>query len=206
MDVDVLVHVLIQHILILHTCLLICLLFWVHMYRRICGSLTPMTAFSIFYLLDGAKKLVCFFIYNCLCACLGAVSFDDACACSRALQALLRLRDYLATCGYRYIGVSLTVQVQEEVDTPRNLPFRLLPHFGPVEIDYFRQIRFVSGQRDVVLVRDHLSEEFAGRILAWNALFITFTSTTLPAISGSHLSSNPDSGEPAETTSCQQPL
>jgi len=28
------------------------------MYRRTCGSLTPVTAFSIFYLLDGAKKLV----------------------------------------------------------------------------------------------------------------------------------------------------
>ena len=112
----------------------------------------------------------------------GAVSFDDACACSRALQALPRLREHLATCGYRYIGLSLTVQVQEEVDTPRNLPFSWLPHFGPVEIDYFRQIRFVSGQRDVVLVRDHLSEEFAGRILAWNALFTTSTSTTLPAI------------------------
>ena len=117
--------------------------------------------------------MVRFFIYNCLCACLGAVSFDDACACSRALQALPRLREHLATCGYRYIGLSLTVQVQEEVDTPRNLPFSWLPHFGPVEIDYFRQIRFVSGQRDVVLVRDHLSEEFAGRILAWNALFTT---------------------------------
>ena len=177
-----LVHVLIQHILILYTCLLISLLLWVHMYRRTCGSLTPVTAFSIFYLLDGNQKFGTFFIYNCLCACLGAVSFDDACACSRALQALPRLREHLATCGYRYIGLSLTVQVQEEVDTPRNLPFSWLPHFGPVEIDYFRQIRFVSGQRDVVLVRDHLSEEFAGRILAWNALFTTSTSTTLPAI------------------------
>ena len=39
-DVDVLVHVLIQHILILYTCLLISLLLWVHMYRRTCGSLT----------------------------------------------------------------------------------------------------------------------------------------------------------------------
>ena len=122
------------------------------------------------------------FLFTIACVRAWAVSFDDACACSRALQALPRLREHLATCGYRYIGLSLTVQVQEEVDTPRNLPFSWLPHFGPVEIDYFRQIRFVSGQRDVVLVRDHLSEEFAGRILAWNALFTTSTSTTLPAI------------------------
>jgi hypothetical protein len=34
----------------------------------------------------------------------------------------------------------------------------------------------------VVLVRDHLSEEFAGRTLTINALFTTSTSTTLPAI------------------------
>ena len=177
-----LVHVLIQHILILYTCLLISLLLWVHMYRRTCGSLTPVTAFSIFYLLDGNQKFGTFFYLQLPVCVPGAVSFDDACACSRALQALPRLREHLATCGYRYIGLSLTVQVQEEVDTPRNLPFSWLPHFGPVEIDYFRQIRFVSGQRDVVLVRDHLSEEFAGRILAWNALFTTSASTTLPAI------------------------
>jgi hypothetical protein len=31
----------------------------------------PVTEFSIFYLLDGAKKLVRFYIYICLCACLG---------------------------------------------------------------------------------------------------------------------------------------
>ena len=56
-----LVHVLIQHILILYTCLLISLLLWVHMYRRTCGSLTPVTAFSIFYLLDGNQKFGTFF-------------------------------------------------------------------------------------------------------------------------------------------------
>jgi hypothetical protein len=83
----------------------------------------PVTAFSIFYLLDGAKNLVRFYIYILPVCVPGAVSFDDACACSRALQALPRLREHLATCRYRYIGVSLTVQVQEEIDTPRNVPF-----------------------------------------------------------------------------------
>lgn len=158
MDFDVLVHVLIQHILILYTCLLISLLLWVHMYRRTCGSLTPSDCILNFLPAGRKPKIWYVFLFTI--------------ACVRAWGRLVLTTRALVRGLFRHCRVYGNILP----------PFSWLPHFGPVEIDYFRQIRFVSGQRDVVLVRDHLSEEFAGRILAWNALFTTSTSTTLPAI------------------------
>ena len=93
----------------IYTCLLICLLLWVHMYRRACGSLHSPVTDSQFSPAGRSQKFGTFFYLQLPVCVPRAVSFDDACACSRALQALPRLREHLTTCGYRYIGVSFTL-------------------------------------------------------------------------------------------------
>jgi len=63
------------------------------MHRRICGSLhSPVTAFSIFYLLDGAKYLMRFYLQFPVYVRAWGGCFDDAGACLRAQQTQLRLR------------------------------------------------------------------------------------------------------------------